>query len=324
MEGSIEDQVGALFAQQGLTPERLGAAEYEGEVRREVARLETAGSSPSSDSANSESPTTSSTDDDGFKRFGRMTSFSEALGRPKPTPEEVERQRQMGEELATLRRAGLNCLFCEDARAYRPRPGVVVPCPECVPPEEHMERAGTPTQFTGATLAGMEPLPGKRPAILLAASWNMTSSVVIYSRNTPGDAMFGTGKTMLACAMLRRVVEARGRSVRFVDIQSFLEALKDGMDTPGKQEFLMHDALSADALVLDDIGAERPTEWALDRISYMIRERYARGRTTIITTNFTGPDEIEATFGGRVASRLSAAIWIPIGGEDLRYRERAQ
>ncbi len=39
-------------------------------------------------------------------------------------------------------------------------------------------------------------------------------------------------------------------------------------------------------LVIDELGAAKPTEWVGDTIAHVINTRYNDNRTTIITTNF--------------------------------------
>ena len=51
---------------------------------------------------------------------------------------------------------------------------------------------------------------------------------------------------------------------------------------------ILEPVLQSDVLLLDDLGAERPTEWVQDTFAYIINHRYNQKRTTIITSNFRG------------------------------------
>jgi hypothetical protein len=77
-------------------------------------------------------------------------------------------------------------------------------------------------------------------------------------------------------------------------------------------------AIGADVLALDDLGAERPTDWALDRLSTLVDARYAAGRPILAATNLP-VEEWHDAYGDRVASRL-VEMTEPtlVGGVDLR------
>lgn len=369
MESSIEDEVRADFARAGLVPGRrnLDAGELEVDIRAEVRRREAAqhGNPSATTTASgsgspmgamtptspSGSPTRSDAeperDAEGYRRFGGMVGMGTALGRPEPTAVERAAARDAAaadeeDRLAELA-AEATCPYCLDARSVLvtrdkddPRFGQPIPCPECVTVEERMTIAGVPPQFVGVTVEAMELLPGKAHAIKQAVGWNGRDSVVIASRNQQGDATYGSGKTMLACVMARRAVQAR-RYVVFRETHSLMESLKVAIALEKERERgggatgdsarvsrIMAPVLEAEVLVLDDLGAERGSPYDVERLQLIIRQRYERQRTTIITTNYASPRDFEQTLDGRVASRLSSYQWIAVGGEDLRHRERGR
>ncbi len=96
---------------------------------------------------------------------------------------------------------------------------------------------------------------------------------------------FGTGKTHLASAIARRLVWA-GKSVRMltgIDLTMQLQA------TYGSRESEA-DAMGAFArcgvLVMDDLGKEPPSDWALSRLFAVVNARYDALRPVIVTTNY--------------------------------------
>ena len=144
----------------------------------------------------------------------------------------------------------------------------------------------------------------------------------------------GTGKTHLACAVLRswaaghpRVVGRRSpytsRIASFVTIPEMLLELRasynprhDGLSETG----LVADYSGMPALVLDDLGAEKSTDWTWSALYAVIAARINWMRPTIVTSNLS-LDEIDA-LDPRLASRLAGLAVIRLGGRDRRLDRR--
>ena len=72
---------------------------------------------------------------------------------------------------------------------------------------------------------------------------------------------------------------------------------------------LMDLVKQAELLVLDDLGAERATEWAREVMLIIVSARLAADRQTMVTTNYAAAGELIERFGGgqegvRIVSRL--------------------
>ncbi len=85
----------------------------------------------------------------------------------------------------------------------------------------------------------------------------------------------GTGKTFAAACIANALME-RG----FSAVMTSLVALVDG----GSAD-LMPQINDADLLVLDDLGAERSTDYGLERLYAAVDARYRSGKPVIYTTN---------------------------------------
>ncbi len=73
-----------------------------------------------------------------------------------------------------------------------------------------------------------------------------------------------------------------------------------------------------DLLALDDLGAVRVNEWALELLGGVVDARWSNARPTVITTNV---EELGEALGPRIASRLGDGLTIvSLGGEDRRAR----
>jgi len=74
-------------------------------------------------------------------------------------------------------------------------------------------------------------------------------------------------------------------------------------------------------LVLDELGAVKPTEWVWDTVSLILNTRYNNNRTTIITTNFE--DQAAAGVNGSLSAARAASRAETLGdriGERMRSR----
>lgn len=129
----------------------------------------------------------------------------------------------------------------------------------------------------------------------------------------------GRGKTYAAAAAVRMAVMA-GWDARLVTAKALLDAVKAEWD--GGEKGTIYRAERYRLLALDDLGVERPTEWAMETITGLIDARVASGLPTIVTSNFS-LGELRDRWGGmpgmRIASRLGGACErIQMGGVDRR------
>lgn len=131
----------------------------------------------------------------------------------------------------------------------------------------------------------------------------------------------GTGKTHLACAVLARAVE-RGIPALFVTVPSLLERIRQAYRDDADSDLLGR-AQNAAFLVLDDLGAEKPTEWVQEKLFALVNHRYSMELPTVVTTNLM-PDELSERVGQRTVSRLAECCrWVRLDGEDYRMRSLA-
>lgn len=103
----------------------------------------------------------------------------------------------------------------------------------------------------------------------------------------------GTGKTMLASCLACDLIR-KGRSVRWSNVGDLLRTLRATFnDRERNEEHVIAEFASAPILVLDDLGKERPTEWAAEQLFALFNRRYDYNRPTIVTTNYSGADLVK-------------------------------
>ena len=59
----------------------------------------------------------------------------------------------------------------------------------------------------------------------------------------------------------------------------------------------------APVLLLDDLGAEKTTEWAAEKLTALVAERYRTGGRLVVATNLDF-DQMAEKVGNRIADRL--------------------
>jgi len=169
-----------------------------------------------------------------------------------------------------------------------------------------------------ATLAGLDRRFGRFDATRPTNSSVTRASIALYRRQIDGLVIrgpVGVGKTHEAVAAFRFLVGERAMLPAVaVAVPAFLDGLR-----PGRTPVETLDAVEgARLLLLDDLAAERASDWTAEVLYRVIDARYARRLPTIVTTNATG-ELIRANLGERVASRLNGlGMVVTLDGPDRR------
>lgn len=99
----------------------------------------------------------------------------------------------------------------------------------------------------------------------------------------------GTGKTHLAAAIANKLIND-GRAVICMTMIDILESIRRTFNGGGSEADVIHRYKAAPLLVIDDMGKEPPTEWAISTIYNIINGRYEAYLPTIVTSNYSGND----------------------------------
>ena len=135
----------------------------------------------------------------------------------------------------------------------------------------------------------------------------------------------GTGKTSLAMLVSKSALEA-GRSVAIYSMPRLLSDIKETYEERSDRSYMqLFERLAAvDLLHIDDLGAEKRTEWVLEQLYSIINERWQEQKSVMVTTNLIDVDELRNQIGPRTVSRLHEMCdLIPIMGRDRRMRQFA-
>jgi DNA replication protein DnaC len=131
----------------------------------------------------------------------------------------------------------------------------------------------------------------------------------------------GTGKTSLAMLVSKAALE-QGHSVAIYSVPRLLADIKETYEDGAGRSYLefFRRLCQVDLLHLDDLGAEKRTEWVIEQLYSIVNERWQNERSIVVTTNLADLDELREQVGPRTVSRLTEICGtpIPIMGRDLR------
>jgi DNA replication protein DnaC len=130
----------------------------------------------------------------------------------------------------------------------------------------------------------------------------------------------GTGKTHLAAAIARAALEKRVPAA-FVVVPNLLDELRRAVksEEPGDLANVRR-VTEKHLVVLDDLGAERVTDWVQEQLYKLINDRYERMLPTVVTSNCS-LHELEYRLGGPVVDRLAEMCdVVPVTGRSWRRR----
>jgi len=214
--------------------------------------------------------------------------------------------------------------------------------------ERLLAAARIPRRYIHCTLD--EYVPGNNRA-LVGALQQAQNFVKAYPLGNNGNGLLltgsiGVGKTHLAVGMLQALITERGAKGLFCDYRDLLKQIQDsyGRNDLSERQILAP-VFEAEVLVLDELGAAKPTDWVWDTVQHILNTRYNDQRTTIITTNYANDSETDSsqwdnlprakadamraqnvgTLGDRITERMRSrlqemCVVVEMTGEDFRQK----
>jgi DNA replication protein DnaC len=128
----------------------------------------------------------------------------------------------------------------------------------------------------------------------------------------------GTGKTTLAMLVSQAALKA-GRSVAIYSLPRLLNEIRDVHRAERSHVDLLDRLTAVDLLHIDDVGAERTTDWVLEELYSIVNARYEDERSMVITTNILDREALCEQITERTVSRLTEMCdELPLVGHDRR------
>ena len=137
----------------------------------------------------------------------------------------------------------------------------------------------------------------------------------------------GIGKTHLAVSVLRDVIVEKNIRGLYFDTRSLLSTIRSTYNpvTRASEADILERVMKAELLVLDDLGAERPTDWVEETMNLIVNTRYNDRKPTIFTSNYEDVpdtddlDSLLVRVGFRMHSRLREMCdFLEYAGPDYR------
>jgi len=165
-----------------------------------------------------------------------------------------------------------------------------------------------------------------------------------YPVTTAGRGMLltgsiGVGKTHLAVGILQALIVEKSVRGLFCDYRELLKEIQHSYNpqVATTEMDILRPVFEAEVLVLDELGAAKPTDWVWDTVALVLNTRYNDKRTTIITTNYAdqppggvgngsngaGRAVRDETLGDRIGERMRSrlaemCVVVEMRGEDFR------
>jgi len=210
--------------------------------------------------------------------------------------------------------------------------------------ESLLAAARIPRRYQHCELSNFDIVPGSKyfnemHRIKLFAG-RFVEEYLPHSQGLLFTGPIGTGKTHLAVGIAKQLVRMKGIRCLFCDYRELLKEIQNSYNPSVEttEMDVLRPVMEAEVLVLDELGAVKPSEWVWDTVSLILNTRYNEERTTIITTNLADAPPVatdnengsaarraarEATLGDRITERMRSRLHemckkIDVQGDDFR------
>lgn len=191
------------------------------------------------------------------------------------------------------------------------------------------EAAGIPKRHEACSFSNYHPAKNSASqAYAFKQAFSLVREFPAAERGLLFAGPVGVGKTHLAVAILRGLME-KGANCLFYEYGSLLKEIQESYSPVSRmsEAGVLAPVYGAEVLVLDELGASKPTDWVLDTMTQIIGRRYNDKKLTIFTTNYLDERHglSEETLQERIGARLRSRIFemcrtVVMDGDDYRRR----
>lgn len=133
--------------------------------------------------------------------------------------------------------------------------------------------------------------PGRLAAKAFIEKWTSADRWGLFLYGPPGS-----GKTHLLKALVIRETSPECKTAMFT-VSEAMDMLRDDVNLG------MEALLNAQILALDDLGAEKNTDWVREKLLTILEKRLHQGKHVFMTSNLT-KEELVSKYDARVLDRL--------------------
>jgi DNA replication protein DnaC len=197
-----------------------------------------------------------------------------------------------------------------------------------------VEAARIPRRYERCSLSNYRPAKGNGSQLL---AFNHSHRLVVEYPAVDRGLLFigpvGVGKTHLSAAILHELMGRKGVPCLFYELGALLGEIQDSYNhvSQTSESRVLAPVYQTEVLVLDELGATKPTDWVRDTMMQIINARYNERRLTIFTTNYLDARHhaTEETLEDRIGVRLRSRLYemcktVVVEGDDYRRRFDAQ
>lgn len=200
-----------------------------------------------------------------------------------------------------------------------------------------LEAARIPRRYEQCSLQNYYPVKGNGTQMrAFNYAFRLVREYPVAERGLLFMGTVGVGKTHLSVAILRALIERKdikNITCLFYEFGSLLKAIQNSYNPISQTSELkvLAPVFDAEVLVLDELGASKPTDWVRDTMMQIINTRYNDKKLTIFTTNYLDGrrSERDETLEDRIGVRLRSRLFemcktVQIEGDDYRKKFDAQ
>jgi DNA replication protein DnaC len=187
----------------------------------------------------------------------------------------------------------MGCVVCEDTgwKAIE-QDGVrrMIRC-DCWREEtvrRRLAEAGIPKQYKHCDLSNFLTYPNEKLLGAVAGVKKFADAFPVVDKGLFLIGPPGIGKSHLAAAAMKQAILRTGARGLFYPVPELLKLIRSTYDRVARiaEMDVLRPVLEADLLVLDDLGAEKTSEWVGETLNLVVNTRYNERRATIFTSNF--------------------------------------
>ena len=173
-----------------------------------------------------------------------------------------------------------------------------------------IDEAKVPPRYRKCTLDTLVTYPNEKFVTAIDSARRFVESFPVCDKGLLIIGPPGIGKTHIAVAVLTEVIRRTGARGLYYDTRALLTLIRSSYDPVIKTTPIdyLRPCTDADLLVLDDLGAERLTDWVEETMSMIVNTRYNNRKLTVFTSNYYDVPGDDNTLLTRVGFRLHSRL----------------